>query len=217
MVKVLIADDHPMCVAALQMAVSRVAGNAEVRVTDTLAGVVVELSRGQPDLILLDLGLRDSVGLDTLTKLVALTDTPIISVTGDEQSELPLWAKKVGAKGFIEKRSSFPEMAEAIDVVLKGGEWFPLSTYTGLDVEGGKEFSEGQIADPAPECPIGNLTKAQLAVLHLASKGLSNEEIGRDLSIKLATVKSHMHSIFKNLGVKRRTQAISIYSQFEEL
>lgn len=216
MVKVLIADDHPMCVAALRMAVARVVSNAEVRVTDTFDGAVVELSNCKPHLILLDFGLRDSVGLDTLKRLLALTDSPIISVTGDEHAELPRHAKKLGAKGFIEKRASFPEMAEAIDVVLKGGEWFPLSTYTDVEAEEGEETTGAQKVDTSGR-QMAELTKAQLAVLHLASKGHSNEEIGRELSIKVATVKSHMHAIFKILGVKRRTQATSMYSQFEEM
>jgi len=216
MVKVLIADDHPMCVAALQMAVARVASNAEVRVSDTLEGAILELSAYRPDLILLDLGLRDSVGLATLRKLLVLTDSPIISVTGDEQPDLPGMARSVGAKGFIEKRSSFPAMAEAIDVVLKGGEWFPLSIYAEMGSEEGEGGRGGRAADPL-DCQVGKLTKAQLAVLRLASRGHSNEEIGQELSIKLATVKSHMHAIFKSLGVKRRTQAISLYLQIEEI
>jgi DNA-binding NarL/FixJ family response regulator len=192
----LIADDHPMCVAALGMAARQVEPDAVIEQVGTISDAT-GLAQGRKfDLILLDLGLPDVQGLAGLLMLRRLQpDATIAIVTSSDEPAMMRRAAREGAKGFIPKSEPMSAMVTAITTLLSGETSFP------------SEMLEG--ADPV-EVPslIGELSPAQFRVLRAAADGSQNKQIAYELGIAETTVKTHFAQIFKKLHVTNRTQAI---------
>lgn len=193
---ILIADDHPMCAAALGMAAREVAADAMIEQVGTLADAVVQTEQRKFDLILLDLMLPDVQGLAGLLMLKRLQPGARIAiVSSSDQPAVMRRAAREGASGFIPKSAAMSAMVAAIAAVLAGGQSFPPEMF----VEGGGN----EVASL-----IGELSPAQFRVLRAAADGSQNKQIAYELGIAETTVKTHFAQIFRKLGVTNRTQAI---------
>lgn len=201
---VLIVDDHPIVSAALTLAAR--AADPRVRV-DTAATLAAAEARGRgdpPTLVLLDLMLPDAQGFAGLALLRALwPDTPVAIVSSREEETVMSRALGLGAAGFIPKSAAMDRMVAAIRSLLARGRWLP----------------EGASARPAPldgaAARIGTLSAAQLRVLRAVADGSQNKRIAYDLDLAEATIKSHLASIFRKLGVTNRTQAVLALRAFD--
>lgn len=193
---ILIADDHPMCAAALGMAARQVATDAEIEQVGTIADAIALAEQRKFDLILLDLMLPDVQGLAGLLMLRRLQPTARIAiVSSSDQPALMRRAAREGASGFVPKSAPMTAMIAAISTLLAGGQSFPPEM-----------FVEGTTDDTASL--IGELSPAQFRVLRAAADGSQNKQIAYELGIAETTVKTHFAQIFRKLGVTNRTQAI---------
>lgn len=193
---ILIADDHPMCAAALGMAAREVAPDATIEQAGTLAAAVSRAEQGPFDLILLDLMLPDVQGLAGLLMLKRLQPTArILIVSSSDQPAVMRRAAREGASGFISKSAAMSAMIAAIAAVCAGGQSFPDEMYVDSDADAGVSL-------------IGELSPAQFRVLRAAADGSQNKQIAYELGIAETTVKTHFAQIFRKLGVTNRTQAI---------
>ena len=104
-------------------------------------------------------------------------------------------ALALGAAGFIPKSAALPIMVEAIAAILSGDGWAP-------DV-GAPGPEEGDL-----EARIASLTPSQLRILEGLRAGRLNKQIAFDLGVTEATIKAHLTSVFRKLGVHNRTQAV---------
>ena len=193
---ILIADDHPMCAAALGMAARDVVPQAAIEQAGTLADAVARAEQQAFDVILLDLMLPDVQGLAGLLMLKRLQpNARIVIVSSSDQPTVMRRAAREGASGFIPKSAAMSAMIEAIAAVSAGGQWWPAEMY--VEEEG----------DPAGSL-IGELSPAQFRVLRAAADGSQNKQIAYELGIAETTVKTHFAQIFRKLRVSNRTQAI---------
>ena len=190
---IVVADDHPLFRAALRSAVDKAAPGAEVVECASLAEARAAMVAGPVDLLLLDLKLSDSEGMAGLAAVRAEQPTvPVAVVSVSEDAPVVRHALGLGAAGFIPKSSSLPQMVEAIAAILAGDSWAP-------DVPEADDDLAGRVA---------SLTPSQLRILEGLKAGRLNKQIAFDLGVSEATIKAHLTSVFRKLGVHNRTQAV---------
>lgn len=198
MMKVLIADDHPMFREALRDLVAQLMSARGLAHACSEARDSGELFRAVEleedfDLILLDLFMPGSNGL---TDLVRLRDrvpaTPIVVVSSLSDPGMIRQAITCGAAGYVPKSTPKDQLLRALQTVLDGGVYMPAE----------------EVRLPAAGRDLEPLTGRQTAVLALLSLGKSNKEIANQLDISEMTVKAHMTSIMRKLRVTTRAQAI---------
>ncbi len=191
--RIVVADDHPLFRAALRSAVDKAAPGAEVVECASLAEARAAMVAGPVDLLLLDLKLSDSEGMAGLAAVRAEQPTvPVAVVSASEDAPVVRHALGLGAAGFIPKSSSLPQMVEAIAAILVGDSWAP-------DVPEADDDLAGRVA---------SLTPSQLRILEGLKAGRLNKQIAFDLGVSEATIKAHLTSVFRKLGVQNRTQAV---------
>ena len=199
--RIVVADDHPLFRAALRSAVKKAAPGAVIEECASLVEVRAALS--QPvDLLLLDMKLSDSDGMAGLAAIRAEHPAaPVAVVSASEDAAVVRHAVGLGAAGFIPKSAALPQMVEAIGAVLAGDGWWP-------------DLPEGA-ADDDLAGRVGSLTPSQLRILEGLKAGRLNKQIAFDLGVSEATIKAHLTSVFRKLGVQNRTQAVILAKQLD--
>lgn len=193
---ILVADDHPMFREALKLAIRRVAPAAEILEAGQLGDAADAARRaGRLDLILLDLRMPGAEGFSGVALMHAeRPETPIIVVSSADSADAAPRARAYGARGFLSKTADLRIIEETVGRVLAGDPG-PIGT-----PEEGSETNE--MAER-----IAALTPTQIKVLLGVLGGRLNKQIAFELGISEATVKGHMTTIMRKLGVQTRTQA----------
>ncbi len=240
--KVLLVDDHPLILAALQAVIQSIGSDVTVVGVDSAAGARATL-REDPeyDLVLLDLALGDADGFDLLAEFrAAYPAVPVVVVSASDRASDVIRAIDLGAMGFVPKRSSHGELHEALRMVMSGSMYVPPSML-GLDFlpgsrSGGDTVPDvmrtagpaatevaplGAAAQPEPHQKLPSiddvgLTPRQAEVLSLLLQGLPNKLIARQLNLSVETVKDHVAAVLRALGVSSRTQAVLAVSQMTQ-
>jgi DNA-binding NarL/FixJ family response regulator len=199
--RIVIADDHPLFRAALRSAVSKASPEATIEECSSLAEARAAL-RTPTDLLLLDLKLSDSEGMAGLAAVRAEHPVvPVAVVSASEEASVVRRALALGAAGFIPKSAALPQMVEAITAVLAGDAWAP---------ETPEAAGEDDLA-----ARVASLTPSQLRILEGLKAGRLNKQIAFDLGVSEATIKAHLTSVFRKLGVYNRTQAVILAQQMD--
>ena len=189
--KVLIIDDHALFREGLRYLLRSMTDELEYVEAENLKRLP-DLSREHPevDLILLDLNIGGTDGLIAIGYLQTLwQETPIVIVTASERQEDIDRAMAAGAASFIPKTVSSDAMVSALERVARGESYVPdLSEASG-------EAEKMVLRAP--------MTNRQMDILRLLA-------IGKHLDIAENTVRVHLSAIFKNLGVKTRTEAVFV-------
>jgi DNA-binding NarL/FixJ family response regulator len=201
MKRLLLVDDHDVFRESLVLLLThRIPGVAFLE-AGSLAAAIAQLAPGSGiDMVLLDLELRDSHGLDTLAQVrEAAPLTPVMVLSADDRHENVLAALDHGAAGFLPKTVDSRQLVAAIQTI-NGGVFVPPSVAVaqahGSAVQRG--FDDEAVA----------LSERQRDVLRLLIAGQSNKQICRELDLSEATVKTHLQAVFRKLDVNTRTQAV---------
>jgi DNA-binding NarL/FixJ family response regulator len=198
--KILVIDDHPLIREAVRNVLGRL-GESIVALEAADCDCALSIVDEHPDLdlILLDLGLPGTSGMDALGMLRERHPAvPVVVLSASDDRDTVVEALDRGAMGFIPKSSSNEIMLNALRLVLSGGVYLPP-----------KVFISNHATLPAP-MPVANLglTERQLQVLVLMVQGKPNKLICRELGLAESTVKIHVTAILKALHVTSRTQAV---------
>jgi DNA-binding NarL/FixJ family response regulator len=150
--------------------------------------------------ILLDLGLRDSQGVESLRALYRLAGpVRVVVLSADDRPETVQAVMAAGADGFIPKTARGGRIEHDLRAVFEGRR---VATPRLCPVTTAPIIDEVHASLTALE-----LSLRQLEVLRLVAEGKSNKQIGRELALAESTVKSHVLMIFRKLGVASRTEA----------
>jgi len=168
------------------------------------AAALVEQLR--PDVVLMDVRMPVMDGLEATRRIVALgSPARIIVLTTYDADEYVFAALRAGASGFMLKDVRPADLVEAVRVVARGDALLaPSVTRRLLD-----RFADALPGpDAAPPPDLAELTERELEVLRLVALALSNAEIAARLVLTEATVKTHVSSILRKLGLRDRVQAV---------
>lgn len=208
---VLIADDHALFRYGISLALEGLYGKDVTILQASNAEEARRLAHETPgpDLILLDLMMPGLNGIADLKKyLETLPPIPVVIVSGSRQRSTIRSAIEAGARGYVLKSSNGEILKHVLPLVLSGELYIPAQAVSndeaGADVESGASpLDEGGDFNP----DFKSLTPRETQVLKLLTLGYSNKEIARSLGMLEGTVKVHVKSIMKKLGVNNRTQA----------
>lgn len=206
-IRFLLVDDHAVMRSGLRLLIESqpgwvVIGEAGDRAT------AIDLAAGhRPDIIILDLDLGGDNALDFLPELLG-SCARILVLTGLPDSELHLRAFRLGARGIVFKENAAEILIKAIVKVNGGGIWLdPSVTSAMID-----ELQQGQGKEEGPEAKkIATLTRREREVIALVCTGQKNKAIAESLSISEATVRNHLTSILRKLGLPNRF-ALALYA-----
>jgi DNA-binding NarL/FixJ family response regulator len=237
--KVLLVDDHPLVLSALQAVIQSIGSDIRVVGVDSAAAARAALrDDAEFDLVLLDLALGDADGFDVLAEFRSTYPAvPVVVVSASDRTSDVIRAIDGGAMGFVPKKSSHAELQHALGLVMTGSMYVPphmlglpfgrgLGT-AGLDPAAMRPASDsaamplGAAARPEPHQKVPTmkdigLTPRQSEVLSLLLQGLPNKLIARQLNLSVETVKDHVAAVLRALGVSTRTQAVLAVSQMTQ-
>lgn len=226
--KVLLIDDHPLILSALQSVIEGLGSDTTVIGASSARAARETLKADSDfDLVLLDLQLGDADGFDVLVEFrAAYPAVPVVVVSASDRTSDVIRAIDAGAMGFVPKRASNETLFEALHMVMSGGIYVPpmtMGSEPATKPEGDtvpsvlrvvreqaqdSEFNTGTV----PLAELG-LTPRQTDVLALLLKGQPNKLIARELNLSVETVKDHVAAVLRTLGVSSRTQAVLAVSQ----
>ena len=202
-IRVLVADDQSMVRAGFRMLLSR-EPDIEV-VAEASNGIeALELAtRYRPNVVLMDIRMPKLDGLQATRKILAdQASTRVLILTTFDLDEYVFEALQAGASGFVLKDDPPEQLLSAIRIVA-GGEALLSPAITKRVIEKFTRMSHRQ-----PPRALADLTDRELEVLRLIARGLSNAEIGEQLYISDATVKTHITHILQKLNLRDRVQAV---------
>jgi two-component system NarL family response regulator len=195
MIRILIADDHPMMREGIAATLQ---AQGDMEVVGTAANgkeAIAQFARHRPDVSLLDLQMPVKDGLEAIVGIRALhPDARIVVLTTFSGDARVIGALKAGAKAYLLKDVPGDELAATVRRV-----------YTGASVIA--RLAQQEVDDHSPS---DKLSARELDVLRLAANGNSNRVIGEILSISEPTVKTHMSTILVKLGASDRTHAVTL-------
>lgn len=197
MIRILIADDHPVVRAGIRALLDGEPDLEVVGEAATADEAVALASGSEPDLVLMDLQFADGPrGVEATRRIRALAPAPHVLVLTNYDTDTDiLSAIEAGASGYLLKDAPPDELVAAVRAAAAG-----------------ESALAPVIASRLMErmrSPQVTLSVRELEVLELVAEGASNAEIGARLHIADATVKSHLVHIFTKLGVASRTAAVN--------
>ena len=197
MIRLLLADDHPVVRAGLRALLAAVADFAVVAEAGAAEEAVAVAAREPVDVVLMDLQFGGAMqGVEATRRLRALPVPPAVLILTNYDTDADiLGAIEAGASGYLLKDTPPAEILAAVRAAAAGQSALAPAVATRL---------MSRVAAPAQQ-----LTPREAEVLALAAEGRSNKEIGRALFLSEATVKSHMARIFSKLDVASRTAAVA--------
>lgn len=202
---VLIVDDHTLVRRGLAHVVQDCFEGAEVVEAADADAAMEALDAGTFDVALLDVRLPGKDGLELLHDIRERFETlPVIMLSTYDHARYARRALSEGAAGYMLKDSSPADLAQAISVALSGG-GNVLSSKVIQNLF--DEQEQDQQMTGRGEDADAQLTRREIDILRLLVSGNSNKDIAAELSLSEKTVKAHLASVFRKLGVANRTQA----------
>lgn len=198
LIRVLIADDHPVVRQGLRGFLETYADIQVVAEAENGAQAVALAREHVPDVILMDLLMPEMDGVEAIGYIVAFSPASrIIVLTSYAEDEYLFPAMRAGALGYLLKDVEPEELVSAIRAAVRGHATLHPSVAARL-IRGVDHTGDDSLAD---------LSERELDVLRLIARGMSNREIAEALVIAEGTVKSHVSNILSKLHLAHRTQA----------
>ncbi|HWN22804.1 MAG TPA: response regulator transcription factor [Gaiellaceae bacterium] len=195
--RVLVADDHRLMLAAVRRALSDAEGFEIVGEVSVGSHVVPAVRETQPDVVLLDLRMPELDGLACLERLRKHDPTIAVVILSSYSDAAQIEAaRRAGALGYVVKTVEPVDLATVLRTALSSRSFAVW----------GAEEPQG-VAAPAATAGTTALSERETVVLEAVARGLSNREIGRQLWISEQTVKFHLRNVYRKLGISSRTEA----------
>ena len=206
----LIAEDHPLYREAIINILTNHFQEPSIVESDSLESLHKCIEREvEPDIIFLDLCMPGVYGYSGLLFLKGqFPSVPIVVMSAKEGLDVIQKSAEYGAIAYIPKSTPSNEIVDIIKQVLSGETFFPDNTQS-LGNQSGSE-KEIEIAHRIKE-----LSPRQFRILMMLTEGKLNKQISAELHISLSTVKSHMSTIMKTLGVSSRTHAALVAKRLD--
>jgi DNA-binding NarL/FixJ family response regulator len=194
----LLVDDHALIRAGVRALVSDIPGYqviGEAADGDHLLEMTLEL---KPDIILLDISMKDSNGLDALERLhKALPDSKVLILSMHTEPQMIMRALEAGAHGYLLKDATGTEIEQALEA-LRNDERYLSPAIAHTVINQALVSAQSSKVEPVEN---HNLTARQLEILRLIVRGKSTREIANGLNLSVKTVETHRSQIMKRLQI----------------
>ena len=205
--KIIIADDHPLIAEGVSANLKTMEQAEVVCLAANGKEVLDYLENHKADLVLMDLEMPEMNGLDCAQKMrLKFPDVFVIILSMYEEPELVTQFKALGIKGYLLKTSPMEEIQHAIQVVMSGGSCYSEEI---MKKVGQESFSN---VSPVPSYQTSSLanrlSKRELEIIPLFSKGYTNAQIAEMLFRSTRTVETHRSNIFKKTKTKNIAELI---------
>jgi len=201
-ITVLLVDDHAMFRAGIR-ALLEAEGHVQVVGEGSSGDEAVDLVRTlKPDVVVMDLSMPGSNGLEATRRIAALelnTHVLVLTVHAEEEYLVPV--VEAGASGYLTKTSADTDLLEAIRIVARGQVFLPPKATTLL-------LKQYKATDVEEQAGLKDLSTREQEVLALTAEGYSSREIGKKLFISPKTVDTYRSRIMDKLGLNHRSELV---------
>jgi DNA-binding NarL/FixJ family response regulator len=200
MVKILIADDHPIFRKGIRTILSETPGFVVAGEASTSAEVISKVQKEKFDIILLDLSMPGRGGLETLKDLKRdYPDILVLVVSMHPEDQYAMRVLRAGAAGYLTKEHAPDELVTAIRKIARGGKYITptLAEKMAFDLE---RASDGP--------PHESLSDREYQVMLLISSGKSIKDIGEDLFLSDKTISTYRARILEKMNMKSNAELI---------
>jgi DNA-binding NarL/FixJ family response regulator len=199
--RIAIVDDHPLVREGLA---ARISAQPDMEVcgeADDIESAMEMIVAKRPDLVIVDIALRDGHGIDLIKRIVAAgINTRMLVVSAYDESLFAERALRAGALGYINKQELQGKVVEALRTVLRGERYLSSAMAQRLIAQaiGSKAAAGGTEA----------LTDRELQIFQLVGRGKSTREIANELNVSVHTIDSHREHIRAKLDLRSGTELI---------
>ncbi|EJM10420.1 MULTISPECIES: response regulator [Pseudomonas] len=188
-IRVALVDDHSLVRDGIKALLAVMAPLEVVGEAESGAQAIEMVGRCQPDLLLVDISLRDMNGLE-LTRVLRsqYPSLKVLMLSMYDNYEYVSESVRAGASGYVLKNSPSREIIAAIEAIASGGTFYSA------------EIAQRLIADKTTD---NELTPRESQVLYKMAQGLNNKEMARELDISVRTVETHRLSIRRKLNIDK--------------
>jgi len=207
----MIVDDHPMIREGL---VTMLSTNEDIIVVGN-CGDAEEAGRmaltHRPDIILMDIKMEGTNGIEAAKQILKKQpDIRIIFLTVFEDTEFVRQGLQAGASGYILKHVSQEKLIDSIHRVHQGETVIDPGVFNRIVNDYVKYSKSNEQQKQLEEAaPTVELTPREREILHFLIKGMTNKEISAATHLAVDTIKTHLRNIFRKMGIKNRSQAIT--------
>ncbi|MBB2886118.1 DNA-binding NarL/FixJ family response regulator [Pseudomonas sp. PvR086] len=188
-IRVALVDDHSLVRDGIKSLLAVMAPLEVVGEAENGADAIAMVGRCQPDLLLVDISLKDINGLE-LTRLLRsqYPSLKVLVLSMYDNYEYVSESVRSGASGYVLKNAPSREIIAAIEAIVSGGTFYSA------------EIAQRLIADKSTD---NELTPRESQVLYKMAQGLNNKEMARELDISVRTVETHRLSIRRKLNIDK--------------
>jgi DNA-binding NarL/FixJ family response regulator len=194
----LLVDDHALIRAGVRALILDIPGYAVIGEANDGAQVLAQFTALQPDIVLLDLSMKHTSGLDALQQLKhAYPKSKVLILSMHTDPQLIMRALESGAHGYLLKDTTANELEHAL-LALRNNERYLSPAIAHTVINQALIHSQSQTTQPVQR---HNLTARQLEILRLIVRGKSTREIAHGLGLSIKTVEAHRSQIMKRLQI----------------
>jgi DNA-binding NarL/FixJ family response regulator len=194
-VSVVVADDHPVVLRGITEILRAQPDISVVAACSCGRDATAAIQQFAPDVAVLDIVMPDLNGLDVLSSIERNGfKTRVVILTAVATEDRVLAAMTRGAKGLLFKDAAPDNLVDCVREVARGKLWFPNDP-----------IGAARERETERQAEIGALTLRERQITLLVSEGLTDRLVAEQLNLAEGTVKSHLHNIYRKLGIPNRT------------
>jgi len=202
MIRLVLADDHPIVLQGLQQLFERHDDFQVVASCPDGTAALAAVVEHQPDVLVMDLRMPGKSGLDVLRVLSsARSSSRTILLTAIVRDDEVMEAVKLGVRGIVLKESSPEVLVDCVRRVYRGEQWLERETVT-------RALQRVLNRDGVDRDAGETLTPREIEIVRMVAQGMRNKVIAERLSISEGTVKVHLHNVYEKLGVDGRLELV---------
>lgn len=200
--RVVLVDDHRL----IRSGVRTELGDAVEVVGEagSVAEAVAVINSTKPDVVLLDVHMPDGGGTAVISRVADPEATRFLALSVSDAADDVIAVIRAGARGYVTKSISGPELVDAINRVAGGDAVFsPRLAGFVLDAFAG---SEAPVPDSEVDTDLDRLTAREREVLRLIARGYAYKEVAKELFISVKTVETHVSAVLRKLQLSNRQE-----------
>ncbi len=205
-IRLLLIDDHEVVRIGLRTLFENAPGITVVGEAESSEQALIEVKRLKPDVVMLDIRLPTSGGLEVCRQIQELSsEIRVLVLTSYSEDQTVLDAIAAGADGYLLKEVDSERLVQAVRMVAAGQSVLDAAVTNQVLLR----VRSGSLAND--DNKMARLSSQEQRVLALVAKGKTNREVAADLGLSEKTVKNYFSNVLNKLELSRRTQAAALY------